>query len=208
MTCWLAVCLWLCQYSALSVVECWHVVVMADSVCCLCDMCISNSKGKNRYKLLHGTSAAALRKLLTVCILAQFSANLDTFGLDKPSRVLCYGCSLTLEKIGKKCNFLRWKSWNIFTVILVSFLQLNIAHQIISHKEAKYLHVSTTVNNPRPCTPIYITFESNRCSTPGRPQPQGRQSSTLISALRDSEGINPSISEDTQQETRSTKCIQ
>jgi len=49
-----------------------------------------------------------------------------------------------------------------------------------------------------------LKVESNQPYTPGRPQLQGRQSSTLISTLRDSEGINPSILENPQQEARST----
>ena len=176
------------------------------------DTCISNFKGKNQYKLLHETSAAARsnKETLTVCILEQFGANLDMFGLDKPSQVLCYGCSLTLEKIDKKNKEVQLLKEKVLEHFICESSQLSAAehctpvHQPQGSQVPSVFPVSAIVDNPQPCTPIYSTLESNQRSTPGRPQPQGRQSSTLISALRDSEGINPSISEDTQQEARST----
>ena len=72
--------------------------------CCVCDSCISASKGKNRYRLLHGTSAASLsnKETLTACIAEFFGATLDAFGLHDQSRLICYECSRNLEKIAKK----------------------------------------------------------------------------------------------------------
>ena len=85
-----------CHYSGLTS---WLCIMS----CCICESCISTSKGKNRYRKLHGEGLASksVKATLEACVEESFGVTLDAFDLDNQSCIVCYECTQKLDKIAK-----------------------------------------------------------------------------------------------------------
>jgi len=164
--------------------------------CCVCDSCISTSKGKNRYRKLHGTSPASrsIKAILIACIVESFGATLDTFGMDKPSCVVCYECSLNLEKIAKFEKDIR----NLKDKLLENFHSDQFPANnndtqpctpVRSQQRSQSTLASTrgaeSSDNTQPCTPVRSQQETlnadNRSRSSSGPQPHPKRKKVVVS---------------------------
>lgn len=64
----------------------------------MCGLLLSTAKGKKRHKKLHGRGFTSGKATLISCI-ELYGVTLDAIGLDKPTCVVCYQCTVKLDKI-------------------------------------------------------------------------------------------------------------